>query len=91
MPVEFIGMITPQKQSETLAPHGPAIDRDHTRRFAQVQGAAGVDRNPMLQHSTGPWAGHPTRSRLKRPDGVAVGVTTGVISVRRELCSNELL
>lgn len=54
MSVEIIGMITPQKQSETIAASGPAIDRDYVRRFAQAHEAAGFDRILVPQHSTGP-------------------------------------
>lgn len=54
MSVQIIGMITPQKQSETFAASGPAIDRDYVRQFAQAHEAAGFDRILVPQHSTGP-------------------------------------
>lgn len=54
MSVEIIGMITTQKQSETVAPSGPVIDRDYVRQFAQAHEAAGFDRILVPQHSTGP-------------------------------------
>jgi alkanesulfonate monooxygenase SsuD/methylene tetrahydromethanopterin reductase-like flavin-dependent oxidoreductase (luciferase family) len=36
MSVEFIGMIGRQLGSETHPPHGPVIDIDYVRRFAQA-------------------------------------------------------
>lgn len=54
MSVQIIGMITAQKQSETIAASGPAIDRDYVRQFAQAHEAAGFDRILVPQHSTGP-------------------------------------
>lgn len=54
MSVEIIGMITTQKQSETIAASGPAIDRSYVRQFAQAHEAAGFDRILVPQHSTGP-------------------------------------
>ena len=54
MSVEIIGMITTQKQSETIAASGPVIDREYVRRFAQAHEAAGFDRILVPQHSTGP-------------------------------------
>jgi alkanesulfonate monooxygenase len=56
MSIEFIGMITTQKSSETYAPRGPAIDRDYVRAFAQAHEAAGFDRILVPHHSTGPSA-----------------------------------
>lgn len=54
MPVEIIGMITTQKQSETIAASGPVLDRAYVRQFAQAHEAAGFDRILVPQHSTGP-------------------------------------
>lgn len=54
MPVEIIGMITTQKQSEIHAPQSPTIDPDYTRRFAQAHESAGFDRILVPQHYTGP-------------------------------------
>jgi alkanesulfonate monooxygenase len=56
MSIEFIGMIQSQKVSETHAPHGPAIDRDYVRAFAQAHESAGFDRVLVPHHSTGPSA-----------------------------------
>jgi alkanesulfonate monooxygenase len=56
MSIEFIGMITTQKASETYAPRGPVIDRDYVRAFAQAHEAAGFDRILVPHHSTGPSA-----------------------------------
>lgn len=53
MSVEIIGMITPQLQSETVVPTGPAINPEHVRRAAQAHEAAGFDRILVPQHSTG--------------------------------------
>lgn len=54
MSVEIIGMITTQKQSETIAAQPPVIDRDYVKRFAQAHESAGFDRILVPQHSTGP-------------------------------------
>jgi alkanesulfonate monooxygenase SsuD/methylene tetrahydromethanopterin reductase-like flavin-dependent oxidoreductase (luciferase family) len=45
MPVEFIGMISTQDQSETRPSSGPAIDKDYVRRFARAHEDAGFDRS----------------------------------------------
>ena len=58
MALEIIGMITPQRQSEIIAPQPPAIDRDYLRAFAQAHETAGFDRILVPQHSTGPDASH---------------------------------
>jgi alkanesulfonate monooxygenase len=52
--VEFIGMIQPQKVSETHLPHGSAIDIDYLRSFAQAHENAGFDRILVPYHSTSP-------------------------------------
>lgn len=44
MPVEFIGMIFTQNQSEAHASDGPVIDPGFTARFALAHEAAGFDR-----------------------------------------------
>jgi len=44
MSVEFIGMIGTQPASEIHPPHGPAIDIDDVRRFAQAHEQADFDR-----------------------------------------------
>lgn len=54
MPVEIIGMITTQKQSEIHPAQPPVVDRDYVRRFAQAHEVAGFDRILVPQHSTGP-------------------------------------
>lgn len=54
MPVEIIGMITTQKQSEIHAAQPPAVEPDYVCRFAQAHEAAGFDRILVPQHSTGP-------------------------------------
>ncbi len=56
MSVEFIGMITSQKQSEIHPPAGNAVDRDYVRAFAQAHEQAGFDRILVPHHSTGPSA-----------------------------------
>ena len=58
MSVDFIGMIQSQKQSEVHPPdpHGPVIDRDYVRAFAQAHEQAGFDRILVPHHSTGPSA-----------------------------------
>ena len=52
--IEFIGMIQTQEVSETHAPHGPAIDREYLRTFAQAHETAGFDRILVPYGSTGP-------------------------------------
>ncbi|MBI3796899.1 MAG: LLM class flavin-dependent oxidoreductase [Deltaproteobacteria bacterium] len=54
MGVEFIGMIGAQAASEIHPPHGPAIDRDYVRRFAQAHEDAGFDRILIGYFSNGP-------------------------------------
>src|SRR5580700_11497402 len=44
MSVEFIGMIGTQPASEIHPPHGPSIDVDYVRHFAQAHEQAGFDR-----------------------------------------------
>ncbi len=44
MSVEFIGMIGTQPASEIHPPHGPAIDLDYLRRFAQAHEQSDFDR-----------------------------------------------
>ncbi|HSI61169.1 MAG TPA: LLM class flavin-dependent oxidoreductase [Ideonella sp.] len=56
MSIEFIGMIQSQKVSETIPAHGPVIDRDYVRDFAQAHEKAGFDRVLVPHHSTGPSA-----------------------------------
>jgi len=53
MSVNFIGMITPNKNSEIHPPSGPAIDHDYLRRFAQAHEQSGFDRVLVPYHSTG--------------------------------------
>jgi len=52
--VEFIGMIQPQKISETHAAQGPALDIDYLRNFAQAHEASAFDRILVPYHSTSP-------------------------------------
>ena len=54
MSVEFIGMIQQQKVSETHLVHGPAIDIDYLRDFAQAHEKAGFDRILVPYQSTSP-------------------------------------
>lgn len=54
MSVEIIGMIQPQKVSETHLPQGPAIDIGYLRAFAQAHEQAGFDRILVPYHSTSP-------------------------------------
>jgi alkanesulfonate monooxygenase len=54
MPVEFIGMISTQDQSETRPSSGPAIDKDYVRRFAQAHEDAGFDRVLIGYNSSQP-------------------------------------
>ena len=44
MPVEFIGMIATQDQSEIRRSAGPVVDRGYVRRFARAHEDAGFDR-----------------------------------------------
>jgi alkanesulfonate monooxygenase len=44
MSVQFIGMISARKLSETHPPTGPVVDRDYIRKFAQAHEHAGFDR-----------------------------------------------
>jgi alkanesulfonate monooxygenase len=44
MPVEFIGMIGTQDQSEIRRSAGPVVDRDYVRRFSRAHEDAGFDR-----------------------------------------------
>jgi alkanesulfonate monooxygenase len=52
--VEFIGMIQPQKVSETHLAKGPAIDIEYLRAFAQAHENAGFDRILVPYQSTSP-------------------------------------
>ncbi|CDY77145.1 Alkanesulfonate monooxygenase [Caballeronia glathei] len=54
MSVEFIGMIQPQKVSETHLAKGPAIDIEYLRAFAQAHENAGFDRILVPYQSTSP-------------------------------------
>jgi alkanesulfonate monooxygenase SsuD/methylene tetrahydromethanopterin reductase-like flavin-dependent oxidoreductase (luciferase family) len=54
MPVEFIGMISTQDQSETRPSSGPAIDKDYVRRFARAHEDAGFDRVLIGYNSSKP-------------------------------------
>jgi alkanesulfonate monooxygenase len=54
MSIEFIGMIQPQKVSETHPASGPSIDRGYVRDFAQAHEFAGFDRVLVPYHSTSP-------------------------------------
>jgi alkanesulfonate monooxygenase len=51
MTVEFVGMIRTADTSEIRPPHGPAVDADYTRRFAQAHEEAGFDRVLIGYHS----------------------------------------
>ena len=53
MSVEFIGMIGTQHASEIHAPHGPIIDIDYIRRFANAHEQAGFDRILVGYFSSG--------------------------------------
>ncbi|MFS2113268.1 LLM class flavin-dependent oxidoreductase [Herbaspirillum frisingense] len=54
MSVNFIGMVTTNKNSEIHAPVGPAIDIDYLQRFARAHEEAGFDRVLVPYHSNGP-------------------------------------
>jgi alkanesulfonate monooxygenase SsuD/methylene tetrahydromethanopterin reductase-like flavin-dependent oxidoreductase (luciferase family) len=54
MPVEFIGMISTQDQSETRPSSGPVIDKDYVRRFARAHEDAGFDRVLIGYNSSQP-------------------------------------
>jgi alkanesulfonate monooxygenase len=54
MSVNFIGMVTTNKNSEIHAPTGPAIDTDYLLRFARAHEDAGFDRVLVPYHSNGP-------------------------------------
>jgi len=54
MSVNFIGMVTTNKNSEIHTPVGPAIDTDYLLRFARAHEEAGFDRVLVPYHSTGP-------------------------------------
>ncbi|WDZ95156.1 LLM class flavin-dependent oxidoreductase [Herbaspirillum sp. WKF16] len=54
MSVNFIGMVTTNKNSEIHAPTGPAIDTDYLLRFARAHEEAGFDRVLVPYHSNGP-------------------------------------
>ncbi len=56
MSIEFVGMIQSQKVSEIHPPHGPVVDRDYVKAFAQAHEQAGFDRILVPHHSTGPSA-----------------------------------
>jgi alkanesulfonate monooxygenase len=59
MPVEFVGMISTQAQSEIHPSSGPAIDRGYVRAFARAHEDAGFDK-VLIGYSAG------------RPDGLQV-------------------
>jgi alkanesulfonate monooxygenase len=44
MPVEFIGMLSTQSGSESLAPSGPIVDKPYIRAMAQAHEQSGFDR-----------------------------------------------
>lgn len=54
MSINFIGMVTTNKNSEIHAPSGPAIDTDYLLRFARAHEEAGFDRILVPYHSNGP-------------------------------------
>ena len=54
MPVEFIGYVGNQNQSETIAASGPAIDLVHVETAAKLHENAGFDRTLFAFHSTSP-------------------------------------
>lgn len=72
MSVEFIGFIGNHNASETIAPHGPVIDRDFIRASAAIHEAGGFDRVLLAFHSATPdslfvgqyVAGHTRRLKL---------------------------
>lgn len=54
MPVEFIGYIGTQHQSEIHPPQGPVIDRDYVERVARAHDEGGFDRALVAFGSTSP-------------------------------------
>ena len=54
MPVEFIGFIGTQHQSEIHAAEGPVIDRDYVERVARAHEEGGFDRALVAFGSTSP-------------------------------------
>ncbi len=54
MPVEFIGYVGNQNQSEIIAPSGPALDLSFVETSAKLQENAGFDRTLFAFHSTSP-------------------------------------
>src|SRR5579859_4223892 len=69
MPVEFIGMISTQAQSEIHPSSGPAIDRAYVRTFAQAHEDAGFDK-VLIGYSAG------------RPDGLQVAAYAAAHTTR---------
>jgi alkanesulfonate monooxygenase len=59
MPVEFVGMIATQAQSEIHPPSGPVVDRAYVRAFARAHEDGGFDK-VLIGYSAG------------RPDGLQV-------------------
>jgi alkanesulfonate monooxygenase len=54
MPVEFIGIIGTQHQSEIHPAQGPVIDRDYVERIARAHDEGGFDRALVAFGSTSP-------------------------------------
>lgn len=51
MSIEFIGFAAPQETSETLLPHGPAVDKSYLATVVQAHQHAGFDR-VLIAHSS---------------------------------------
>ncbi|MCH4089831.1 LLM class flavin-dependent oxidoreductase [Acetobacter sp.] len=54
MPVEFIGYVSAQEQTEVVGPNGPAVDPDYIAGSALLQERGGFDRALVAFHSTSP-------------------------------------
>lgn len=52
MSLEFIGLIGPQESSESRAPHGPGVDLDFIKAFAQAQEYGGFDQALLAVHTS---------------------------------------
>jgi alkanesulfonate monooxygenase SsuD/methylene tetrahydromethanopterin reductase-like flavin-dependent oxidoreductase (luciferase family) len=73
MPVEFIGMISTQDQSETRPSSGPVIDKDYVRRFARAHEDAGFDRVLSLAETAEQIAS--VRAAAGRPEPPRISVS----------------
>src|SRR5438309_5083982 len=69
MPVEFIGMIATQEQSEIIPRSGPVVDRGFVRRFVQAHEDGGFDK-VLIGYSAA------------RPDGLQVAAYAAAHSER---------